>query len=454
MKQCILFVFFIPLLLFGQSKKKKLLIAEQQANAALTNNLKSHIQYLADEKLEGRRAGTKGEELAMQYIISQYQLAGLEPKGSDGYIQAFAFDEGKQIDPLSHLTINNKKAQLNTDYFPLSYCALKPVKGTAALSLNEGGSPWFFDVKDWLEDSSMKKININTAIKKAAEKVTKKGATALFLYNSSSLNDSICFDKNDTSAALKIPVIYLTPTGINNFFKDVSASQKIDVNVSISSKKRNVHNVMAFINNNAANTVIVAAHYDHLGYGEDKNALDTLHAVHYGADDNASGTAALIELAKMLKQSPSKNNNYLIANFSGEELNNLGSNYFLSHSSPQINTNYMVALDMVGRYDTTQKLIIGGFRTSPLWSNIFETTTNKTLLLKFTNTAVNVAHNSTVFAKTNTPVLLFSTGAHQDYHKTSDNCDKINYDGERQIVQYVYNLLQTADSKGKLVFAK
>jgi aminopeptidase YwaD len=89
----------------------------------------------------------------------------------------------------------------------------------------------------------------------------------------------------------------------------------------------------AYIDNHAANTVVLGAHYDHLGYGEDKGALDTGHLIHNGADDNASGTAALIELASMLKKNAPVHNNYLIVNFSGEELGLLGSKYWLENPS-------------------------------------------------------------------------------------------------------------------------
>ena len=157
-------------------------VAEKKANETLESNLKKHIQYLADDKLEGRRAGTAGEKLAMQYIINQYQQAGLEPKGDNGYLQAFTINEGKQIDATTTLLVNNKSLTIQQDFFPLSYCALATIKGSAALSLNETGNPWFRDVKEWIEDNaSNPHYDIDETIKKEAEKAAKKGATALFI---------------------------------------------------------------------------------------------------------------------------------------------------------------------------------------------------------------------------------------------------------------------------------
>lgn len=457
MKHFVIVVCLLPMLTSAQSKKKQLkmaIAAEQKANETLISNLQAHVQYLADDKLEGRRTGTEGEKLAMQYIINQYQQAGLEPKGTNGYIQEFTINEGKQIDATTKLVVNNKSLTVLKDFFPLSYSAITSIKGSAALSLNEAGNPWFRDVKEWLEDNAGNPhYDIDEAIKKDADKAAAKGATALFIYNSSSAVDNIQFNKNDKSAAAKIPVIYITKDGLAKAFADHSATQSIAATISMSEKGRTAHNVAAFINNNATTTVILGAHYDHLGYNEDKNALDTGHVIHNGADDNASGTAALIELAKQLHQSSPKNNNYLILHFSGEELGLFGSKYWLEHPTTNITANYMINMDMVGRYDTAHKLTVGGYGTSPTWSNVFETTTNKTLVLKFDSTGSGPSDHAS-FYRANMPVLFFFTGSHPDYHKATDDWDKINYDGERQIVQYIYRLIQTTDTKGKLAFTK
>ena len=457
MKYFILFISLLPIIGNAQSQKKKLqlaIAAEQKIDQTIADNLKSHVQYLANDKLEGRRAGSEGEKLAMQYIVHQYQQIGLEPKGAEGFIQQFIINEGKQIDATTQLLVNNKKLVVTKDFFPLSYSGLATAKGVAAMALNETNNVWFRDVKEWLEDNaSNPHYDVEEAIKKDAEKAAKKGASALFIYNSSTIVDNVQYNKNDTSATVKIPVIYITKSGLAAAFTDHLATQTIAATVSISPKIRTAHNVIAYINNNATNTIILGAHYDHLCYGEDKNALDTGYIIHNGADDNASGTAALIELAKLLKRSSPKNNNYLFINFSGEELGLFGSKYLINHPTTTITPNYMVNMDMVGRYDTAHKLTIGGYGTSPNWSTIFETTTNKTLVLKFDSAGSGPSDHAS-FYRANMPVLFFFTGSHPDYHKATDHWEKINYDGERQIVQYIYRLIETTDARGKLVFTK
>lgn len=443
----------LPMIGLSQSKKKKLK-AEQKANETLASNLRADIKYLADDKLEGRRTGTNGELLAMQFLIEQYKQMGLEPKGADGFVQEFTIDEGKQAGAdKTFFLVNGKKMDLNTDFFPLAFSASATTKANVAISLNERGAPWFMDLADILEDNAANPhFDIEDYIKKATAKAAEKKATAFILYNSSNATDNVLFNKNDKSEVTAIPVLYLTKDAVKKYFPDAAATVNVEIGVSLSQKTRKARNVIGFINNNASNTVILGAHYDHLGFGEDKNALDTIHAVHNGADDNASGASALVELTRLLKQSSPKNNNYLIINFSGEELGLMGSKYWLEHPTTNITANYMLNMDMVGRYDTAHKLTIGGYGTSPAWGELFKTTTSN-LVIKFDSTGSGPSDHEAFYRK-DIPVLFFFTGSHPDYHKATDDWDKINYDGEREIVQFIYKLIAQADTKGKLIFTK
>jgi aminopeptidase YwaD len=452
MKKALLILVLIPTLSFSQSKKKKRL-AEEKANAELVANLNKHIQYLADDKLEGRRAGTRGEDLAMQYIIEQYKQIGLEPKGSNGYIQEFEINEGRQIDAATFLKVDGKTLLSIDDYIPLAFSATKTVKGSPAMALSESKQPWFKDLKELLEENKTNPhFDIEEAIKKEVAAVAAKGATALFIFNTSAIVDNVQFNKNDKSEKTKIPVIYLTKEGHNKYFSDHAATIDIELHISFSDKTRTAKNIAGFINNHAANTVILGAHYDHLGYNEDKNALDTGHIIHNGADDNASGTAALIELARLLKKSAPINNNYLILNFSGEELGLFGSKYWLENPTTTITPNYMINMDMVGRYDTSHKLTIGGYGTSPVWGEVFAVQKSN-LVFKFDSSGSGPSDHASFYRK-DIPVLFLFTGSHIDYHKATDDWNKINYDGEKDIVKMVYQVIQTTDSKGKLPFTK
>ena len=211
MKKILLVLLLVPALSYSQSKKKKRL-AEEKANAELVAHLRAHIQYLADDKLEGRRTGSNGELLAMQYIIDQYRQMGLEPKGTNGYIQEFDINEGRQVDPVTFLKVDGKMLELKSDYIPLAFSAMKTVKGSPAIALSESRQPWFKDMKDVLEENKANPhFDVEEEIKKEITKVSAKGATALFVYNTSPLVDNVQFNKNDKTAAANIPVIYLQP---------------------------------------------------------------------------------------------------------------------------------------------------------------------------------------------------------------------------------------------------
>jgi hypothetical protein len=446
-------VFVLAIVLAACSTRKGTNATDDRSDARLLTNLQNHVYFLADDKLEGRQTGTQGELLAMQYIADQYQAIGLEPKGTDGFIQQFEINEGRRVTPSSYFRINGKPLELNTDYFPLAFSANTTVKGQQAISLREMNEPWFVDVKGWLDENKTNPhFDINDAIIKETARAVAKKATALILYNNSNDVDNIQFNKNDKAATVAIPVLYVTAEGAKKYLKDRSAELEIEVSIQMEEKKRNARNVVAYLDNGAPNTVILGAHYDHLGYGSDKNALDTAYAIHNGADDNASGTAALIELARLLKKNAPKNNNYLFISFSGEELGLFGSKYWLENSTLKIQPNYMINMDMVGRYDTAHKLTIGGYGTSPVWSEVL-TTTNTALVIKYDSSGSGPSDHASFYRK-DIPVLFFFTGSHSDYHKASDDADKINYNGEKEIVKYIYNVIRLTDEKGKLAFLK
>lgn len=444
----------IPIVAPAQSRKQKK--AEEKTNKEITANLTTHIKFLTDDKLEGRRTGTQGELLAAQYIAGQFAQNGLlQTHNTENYIQEFTIDEGKQIDQAkTTFAVNSKPLELKKDFYPLSFSANGAGGGSVSPGLNERDLPWFLDLKDMLEENKGNPhFDLVTKIKEEATRVTGKGAKALIVYNSDVKADDVLFDKKDASAPVKIPVVYLTNAGYKKFFPDETATYRTALNVQIGHSQRKARNVVGFINNNAPTTVILGAHFDHLGLGEDGNSLDGQGLIHNGADDNASGTAALIELARLIKTAPVAKNNYLFIAFSGEELGLFGSKYWLENPTQQITPNYMINMDMIGRYDPAKKLTVGGYGTSPVWSELFASHTSNNLAFAFDSSGTGPSDHTSFYLK-NIPVLFFFTNSHADYHKATDDWDKINYEGELDIVKYILTLVTAADAKGKLAFTK
>lgn len=452
MKKLILVLLLFPVVTATHAQSKR---AKAKADKIITANLQSHINYLASDKLEGRRAGSAGENLAMQYISNMFEKYKLTPKGDDGFIQAFEISEGTSFNSAdNHFLVNNEKLEAKTDYYPLSFSANAGAIGSVSPMLREQGQIWFWNVSDVVEDNKDNPhFDISSLLKEEAETDAKKGATALIIYNSSTLADNILFNKFDTTAAVTIPVIYITQQGLQKHFSDLTGIYDIDLNVHLQADNRKAHNVIGYIDFNAPTTVVIGAHYDHLGYGEDGNSLDGAGQIHNGADDNASGTAAMLELARILYNTKARNNNYLLIAFSGEELGLLGSKYWLQHPTANVNLNYMINLDMVGRYSADRKLTIGGYGTSPAWGEIFQTTTAPNLEIKFDSSGSGPSDHS-AFYRDSVPVLFFFTNSHPDYHKATDDADKINYTDETEIVDYIVNIINAADKKGKLSFLK
>lgn len=430
----------------------------KKAEKVTANNLQTHINYLADDKLEGRRTGTAGEKLAYEYIAGEFSKTGLIARGDKGtFLQEFEVNDGKAIGSASQLKIDGKILAVEKDYFPLSFSKNGSITATASIALQENGSPWFYDLKELLEtNKNNPHFDLLDAIKLQAADAAKKTAVAFFIYNSSSIKDDLQFDAKAKSNLSAIPVVYITKAAKHRYLKDETAMLDIQLKVDIEDKKRYGHNVIGYIDNKAATTVILGAHYDHLGYGEDHNSLytGTPPQIHNGADDNASGTAAVIELAKLIKASKLKNNNYLFICFSGEELGLFGSKYFTEHPTVDIATvNYMINLDMIGRLnDSSHALNIGGYGTSPYWGETLPSY-DKFFKIKFDSSGTGPSDHMSFYRK-DIPVLFFFTGTHSDYHKPTDDAEKINYTGEEMVIKYIYKLIEYTNKKGRLVFTK
>lgn len=455
--------FLIYLFLFVANNsfaQKNKLPKLNKADKIIVSNLKTHISYLADDKLEGRRTGTPGEKLAMEYISAEFQKIGIEPRGTNGYYQPFPVNDGKQLDPSTHFIINNNHLVLEKDFFPLSFSPDISMEALPAIALQESDMPWFYDLKTGLEENKNNPhFDLNDYIRSNVKKAKERGASAIILFNSASIDDQLQFNSKDRSEISDIPVLYVKKDAANKYFSDETATLDIKFKVAIGEKNRTGNNIVGYLDNGAATTVVLGAHFDHLGFGEDGNSMIRTgeKLIHNGADDNASGTAALIELARMLKNSKQKNNNYLFIAFSGEELGLNGSKFFTENPTIDLTSiNYMINMDMIGRLnDSTKILTVGGFGTSPKWGSLINTKPKKSSLVIRIDSSGTGPSDHTSFYRKDIPVLFFFTGLHTDYHKPGDDAEKVNYVGEMQIINFINTIISSAGSLNqKLVFTK
>lgn len=209
-------------------------------------------------------------------------------------------------------------------------------------------------------------------------------------------------------------------------------------------------NVIGYVDNQSSKTVIIGAHYDHLGMGGEGSLYAEGEAVHNGADDNASGVGVMLQLAEKLKDSIS-GSNYLFIAFSGEEMGLLGSNYFSKNPTIDLkNANYMINMDMVGRLRVDKTLAISGTGTAPIWNQVLNST-NPGFKLVLSESGVGPSDHTSFYLQ-NIPVLHFFTGQHEDYHKPSDDAEKLNYGGMKMIGDYILDVIAELDDDAKLAF--
>lgn len=430
-----------------------------KADKSIAGYLQQQVSYLASDELKGRRAGDPGELAAANYIASKFTEIGLLPKGdNNAYFQLFSINDGKMIDPATQMVVNGKKMNAGLDFIPLSNSPKGSAKAEISPSLNENGLPWMIDLAESFEENKNNPhFDINNLLSEKTKTAVSKGAPSVIFYCSVPGEDKIKFDGKDRSENLPIPALYITQKGRVVFLPDLSASYNIEFTVSVTNKIRQARNVVGYIDNGAPLTLVIGAHFDHLGFGEDGNSMirNGEPAIHNGADDNASGTSSMIELAFLIKKSKAKHYNYLFIAFSAEELGLNGSKYFVENPTISLNTvNYMINMDMVGRMnDSTKTITVGGYGTSPNWKSMIDGIKKKTFTIRYDSSGSGPSDHTSFYRK-DIPVLFFFTGLHTDYHKPSDDADKINYNGMVQIIRFIQQLIENDNQPQKLVFTK
>lgn len=247
----------------------------------------------------------------------------------------------------------------------------------------------------------------------------------------------------------------LTPKGTKkSYYQEFPfTAAGFDGNVT---RKGTATNVIGYLNNNAAYTIVIGAHYDHLGMNEDGHSLDAegKGKIHNGADDNASGVAGVIELARYFSTNNEREPfNFLFICFSGEELGLLGSKYFCEHPTLSLDSvTAMINMDMIGRLKTNEPVLtISGTGTSPVWESTLSKFNSNALRIRFDSSGIGPSDH-TSFYKKNIPALHFFSGTHADYHKPSDDAHLLNYKGLEAILFLISELINQLPSNEKLIF--
>ena len=452
-------------------------------------DLKQTVEYLASDALEGRYVGSPGIEKAGDLIADDFSKLGLKPvPGLEGYFQPFTMLAGATVDPSTTLAVGDRKLELDKDFLPSAVTSEGPfdapvvfagygitdkdrnyddyagldVKGKIVLVLrfepqDEKGESRFTKSKAWSEDATFAS-KCRTA--------TEHGAAALLFVNPPAREDEdelMVFSRLLLGSRVQLPVIQVKQGVAAAMVKDGGAGdlksieQTIDKDlkpqsvvlkdvtvqgkVVLKKNEKQVRNVAAMLpgkGDHADEYIVIGAHYDHLGRGGPGSLAPLSHAIHPGADDNASGTAAILGIADDLSHLGPQPRSLIFIAFTGEEEGLIGSHYFVDHCPvPLDKIAYMLNLDMVGRI-TKNDLEIGGNGTAADLDKLLKDA-DEGLPLKLGTSAVGGKggigpsdHMS--FALKKIPVLFFFSGLHRDYHRPSDTADKINFWGMEKVV--------------------
>jgi hypothetical protein len=391
---------------------------------------------------------------------------GLQPAGDNGqYLQSFEARSGKKAGADNYIA-TTKRYDMDAVHYPHPMSASAAITASV-VTVGFGITAPALQYDDYagidmqgkialIRTSSpdgthphSKYIEFNDERKKI-QLAASHGAVGVIFYNLDPNYTLPGSDYRRNVTAENIPVFVVDSTTAKDI---INNSNAITMHTELIEEVRTGHNVLGYIDNHAATTVVIGAHYDHLGHGEIEGSLYRgAPAIHNGADDNASGVAMILALAQGLQKNNAANN-YLFIAFSGEEMGLYGSKAFTQSplmSNYQIN--YMLNYDMVGRMDTTNALIINGVGTSPAWSVLKEISAGG---IKITTTESGIGpSDQTSFYLKDIPVVHFFTGSHADYHKPSDDAQLINYDGMQRVYDYSMALIQALNDDGKISFTK
>jgi hypothetical protein len=284
--------------------------------------------------------------------------------------------------------------------------------------------------------------------------VTEEGATAVLLYNAPRKDFKHRLFNPDSLPGFKVPVLYITAAIINEIEK--SKHPVCDIHVKIKRERATAYNVIGFLDRGSPWTVVVGSHYDHVGVPGKLEAFQGDPGIHNGADDNASGTAAVMELARWASPNKELKYNYLFIAFSAEEKGLFGSwNFCNSSEFSNYGIRWMLNLDMVGRlgWNHRNKLTALGTASSPNWNRLVKHTEHHGFRISRIKGAPGFSDHYP-FMKHRVPVIFLNTGLHHDYHTPLDDPDRINYAGETRIIQYCEHLIMNVESIGDPGFRK
>ena len=486
----ILTIIFIGILGFAMIRMKNLGIGISKGSTAeiTENEIMYHIRYLSHDNRAGRYPGTRESKDVMSYLVRHLRSYGVKPAGEGGsFLQSFNIVDDIGLGKNNSISINGDLFSAGFDYIPLSFSGNGDVSAAAVFAgygfnIDESDLKWNdyadLDVRDkWVvvmrhspeRDNQHSTYAIHSTLHKKMLVARDMGAVGIIFI--SQVEDSGLYPLKYVSGYKNagIPAIHLSNNVADRLLKAHGWERKtiqetmnrslepvafqltgvtIQANVNLAPVNVRAANVVGMIRSNnheyRDEYVVLGAHFDHLGMGGKRSGSrkPDQAAVHNGADDNASGTAGLLELAQKLTSKKIKlKRSVLLIGFDAEEKGVLGSKYFVNHPTVDINNIVaMLNLDMIGRMkDST--INVGGVGTSPIFEPILDSLAEmRSYNLNMTKPGFGPSDHSSFYAR-DIPVLFFFTGFHDEYHTPDDTWNHIALGGEKNILELVYDVV-------------
>ena len=460
------FVSTLCLVLAGQ-----ILLAQQSfdfSKEAVIDRLRTDIEELASDEMEGREAGAPGELMAAEYIRGLMKEMGLPPLFNGDYFQEFTFAGSWEWGDDNHIQIADRLFEQGDDVFALPGSASTQLEAYVVdVGFGLDGIPGFADFT-YAADLAGKvflmeyfiPIGTESEVELSARELMQMklslakeyGAAGILFKNELSGRSDPRMNLRISLEQLDIPVMFIGGEALELLQKHLDAP--VTMSTSLNRPELVSWNVAGYIDNQAPTTVVIGGHYDHLGYGRIGSRSPGEGLIHFGADDNASGTAGVLEAARyLLNNSQYTNNNYIFIAFGAEEKGLVGSRHFTTTDDYDLDRiNYMFNLDMIGRLTNNQLTLIGT-GSSPVWDDLIDRKAPDHLQVRKSPGGMGGSDHAPFYMR-GIPVIFFFTGTHEDYHRPTDTPDKINYEGAYDIMTLMFDMLKEIDGMERLEFTR
>jgi Zn-dependent M28 family amino/carboxypeptidase len=486
-------------------------VVAQQSLEPSAEKLQQHVSYLASDELDGRRTGTAGANDAARYIAREFERLGIRTAPATDsrkinvmlarYLQTFPYIGRVELGKNNVLSVRGGETlRVGEDWMPLGISANQTLNLTEVVFAGFGITANELNHNDYKGTYSKTQVAViekgtpdgdnphgkftsagQLRFKVAAAQSAGVGALLIISSEDDFKTDALVNLRYDNAGLAGIPVAVISKQAAEK----LRNAKEVKLTTDVVRVEVPAHNVVGVIEGSDPvlknESIVIGAHYDHLGRGGEGSLAPRSGEIHHGADDNASGTAGVLELARIFSaQKPKLKRTLVFIAFSGEEEGLLGSNYYVNHPLvPLAKTVAMINMDMIGRMKDG-KLVIGGVGTAKEWRQLInQANTAQTMTvaanaggpapkgvpivvsangrpimsvdpkggfdLALNEDGYGPSDHSSFYSK-QVPVLFFWTGTHNDYHKPSDTFDKINYNDEARILSMVARIVRDIDS--------